>query len=107
MLAQTGSICVLLAMIAVAVYLFVWSGIIYGSYDKLLQIGDYTKENKNFNKFMQPVAGIYWCLATAIYLFWSFRSNRWEYTWIMWPGVAVLYAAVIGIMKLIWSKNEK
>lgn len=106
-LAQTGSVSVMLAMIAVAVYLFVWSGITYGSYDKLLQIGDYTKENKNFNKFMKPIVGTYWCLATAIYLFWSFHSNRWEYTWIMWPAVAVLHAAVIGIMKIIWSKNEK
>ncbi|MCH5345243.1 MAG: helix-turn-helix domain-containing protein [Acetatifactor sp.] len=106
-LAQTGSVCVLLAMIAVAVYLFVWSGITYGSYDKLLQIGDYTKENKDFNKFMHPVAGIYWCLATAIYLFWSFRSNRWEDTWIMWPAVAVLYAAVIGIMKIVWNIYKK
>lgn len=50
---------ILLAMVAAAVYLFIWSGTIYGGFDKLLQIGDYTKENKDFKRIIQPVASIY------------------------------------------------
>lgn len=35
---------VLLVLVAFAVFLFVWSGMIYGSYQKLLEEGDYTRE---------------------------------------------------------------
>lgn len=108
---ETVSECVcvvfLLAMVAAAVFLFIYSGIIYGSFDKLLRIGDYTKENIAFNHTMEPIAGIYWCLATALYLFWSFYTGRWFFTWIMWPVAAVLYAAIIGIVKVIMKAGKR
>ena len=39
-------LCLLLVLVSFAVYLFIWLGCIYGSYDKILQIGDYPRENK-------------------------------------------------------------
>ncbi len=39
-------VCILLAVVSVAVLMFVWAGCIRGSYDKLLQEGDYTAEKK-------------------------------------------------------------
>lgn len=52
------------------------------------------------------LAGAYWCLATAIYLGWSFWTSRWEFTWIIWPVAGVLYAAVFGIIRWIMSNKE-
>lgn len=106
---MTECVCAvfLLAMVAAAVYLFIYAGIIYGSYDKLLRIGDYTKENIDFKHTMEPIAAIYWCLATALYLFWSFYTGKWFFTWIVWPVAAVLYAAIVGIVKVIMNAKKK
>ena len=47
------------------------------------------------------IAGIYWTLVTAGYLAWSFWTDGWDRTWIVWPvAVAHGYAAVgFGIIK--------
>lgn len=91
----------LLFLVAVAVYLFCWSGIINACYDKLLQEGDYTILRKqNHSHF----GGIYWCISTAVYLLLSFTTERWDITWILWPVVAV---AFVGISLALRSKKEK
>ena len=90
----------LLFLIGIAVFLFCDSGIIWESYQKLLQEDEYTPETKKNNKKLQPYARIYWLLATVIYLGWSFVTNDWGRTWIVWPIAGVLfavYSAVLGI----------
>ncbi len=98
---------ILLVLIACAVYLFVWCGIIYGSYEKLLQTGDYTPEKKRMSRKLAFFPGIYWSLATAVYLAVSFGSLRWHRTWIIWPVAGVLYAAVYGIMSAVVGSKER
>ena len=49
--------------------------------------------------------GIYWALVTAGYLAWSFLTNGWDRTWIVWPVAAVAYGAVYGIIKALRHKN--
>ena len=51
-------------------------------------------------------SGVYWCLTTAIYLGWSFWSREWDFTWIIWPVAGVLFAALLGIVKMIIGKKE-
>lgn len=97
----------LLVMVATAVFLFIYSGIIYGSFDKLLRIGDYTKENIAFSHTMEPIAGIYWSLAAALYFFWSFYTAKWNITWIVWPVAGILYAAIMGIVKVIMKARKR
>ena len=46
------------------------------------------------------------CLVTAIYLGWSFWSERWDFTWILWVVAGVLYAALLGIVKVFVKKEE-
>ncbi len=90
----------LLVMVAVAVYLFVSAGIVWESYKKLLQEDDYTPSTKRNNKKMEPIASIYWLAATAIYLAWSFISNGWGHTWIVWPIAGVLYGVLAAVMRI-------
>lgn len=45
---------ILLLMVLIAVFLFICFGSIHSSYQKLLQQGDYTQENKSLNK-KQPI----------------------------------------------------
>ncbi|MGI6014121.1 MAG: helix-turn-helix domain-containing protein [Oscillospiraceae bacterium] len=96
----------LLFMIACGVYLFVQSGSIYGSYEKLLQEGEYTKEKKELGKKTDFFPGVYWCAVTAIYLGISFYFNNWDISWIIWPVAGVLFAALYGILTAIVKSRQ-
>ena len=87
----------LLVMCAVGVKLIVLTCIRQGGYDRLLEEGDYTRLNKAAGKY----DGVYWAIALAVYLIWSFTTMRWQITWIVWPVAGVLYAAFREIMKAI------
>lgn len=91
-------VIVLLAIVAAAVYLFVLVGMEKGAYEQLLQVGEYTRENKAASKVLERIAVVYWCVATAIYLAYSFWSGDWGRSWIVWPVAGVLFGAVAGVV---------
>lgn len=97
---------VLLVCIAIGVFLFITSGSIWGSYQKLLQEGDYTPAKKEENKRLGFIPGIYWCTVTAIFLGISFYYNSWDRSWIIWPVAGVLFAAVMGIAGVIAKRKS-
>ena len=97
---------VLLLTISAAVHLLVRMGMIWGSYQKLLQEDAYTKEEKETNRKLSFFPGIYWCFVTAIYLCISFVFDNWDVSWIVWPVAGVLFAAIMGIAHQIVSKNK-
>ena len=85
--------CLMLVLIAFGVLLIVHASMIWGSYKMLLEEGDYTPEAKQDRARHGAIGGIYWGLVTAAYLAWSFLTNAWERTWIIWPVAAVAYGA--------------
>ena len=87
----------MLTMVAVGVKLIVLTCIRQGGYDRLLEEGDYTRLNKKAGKY----DGIYWAVATAVYLGWSFVTMRWDFTWIVWPVAGVVFAAYREVMKAV------
>lgn len=89
----------LLIIVACGVFLFIWSGMINGSFDKILQIGDYTEMDKKVNRKTGWFSGVYWCIVVAIYLGISFPYNSWKISWIVWPVAGVLFAALHQIVK--------
>ena len=100
------SVGVLLIIIALGVNLFIRAGMIKGSYDTLLQEGEFSKEEKRLKKKTDTFSGVYWCLTTAIYLGWSFWTREWDTTWILWPVAGALFAALIGVVKMIVEKKD-
>lgn len=96
----------LLILVAIAVYLFVSSGMRKGCYQILLQEGDYTYNKKKENKDTEHFSGIYWCLMTALYLGISFYSMRWDRTWIIWPCAGVAFVGIRGIVYSI-KRNKQ
>lgn len=79
-----AAVGLLLAIVAGAVQLFIRAGMTQGSFDKLLQTGEYTVREKWTNRRVGWFAGAYWCLVTAVYLAVSFWNNNWEKSWIIW-----------------------
>lgn len=99
------SVGVLLFILAAGVNLLIRVGMVKNSYDTLLQEGEYTKEEKTFKKKTDTFSGVYWCLITAIYLAWSFWTMNWDITWIVWPVAGVLFAALLGVVKMVLKKS--
>ena len=96
----------LLMIVAVGVNMIIRVSIVKSSYDIFLQEGEFSKEEKRAKRKLEPFAGIYWCLATAIYLGWSFWTMKWHFTWIVWPVAGVLFAAVSGVIRLVTGVDK-
>ena len=101
------SVGLLLIIVSIGVNILIRAGMIKSSYDTLLQEGEYTIEEKHLKKKTDAFSGAYWCLMVAIYLGWSFWTNNWKFTWIIWPVAGVLYAAVLGVVKMTIEGREK
>jgi hypothetical protein len=95
-------VCVMLAMCAAGVWLIVRVCIEWGSYQKLLEEGDYTRKTKLTPKGW--LSGAYWSLATAVFLAYSFWTKDWANSWIIWPVAGVLYAVVAQIERGMMKK---
>lgn len=101
------SVGLLLIIVSIGVNILIRAGMIKSSYDTLLQEGEYTIEEKHLKKKPDAFSGAYWCLMVAIYLGWSFWTNNWKFTWIIWPVAGALYAAVLGMVKMTIEGREK
>ena len=97
----------LLCIVAVGVYLIVRVALIKTSYEILLQEGDYRKTEKKHSKTVDAANDGYWCVATAVYLAWSFLTNDWKSTWMVWPIAGVLFVPFITIVKQIGTGNDQ
>lgn len=95
------SVGFLLILAAIGVLLIVHSSMIWGGYQMLLQEGDYTAERKAETKKFEPLATIYWCSATALYLAISFIGGAWDKSWIVWPIAGVVYGVVLAVARVL------
>ena len=95
-----------LFMVTVGVFMLVTVGTIWSSFNVLLQEGEYSVEGKAKSKVVGSIAGIYWLLTTALYLFISFYYGAWDKSWMIWPVAGVLFGAVAAIANLV-IKSKK
>lgn len=97
-----SSVALLLIIVSVGVNILVRVSSVWGSYQKLLQEGDYTEAMKEDNNKIEAWAGIYWCMVTAVYLGFSFTGIlNWGRSWIIWPVAGVAFGAICGIIKIV------
>lgn len=101
------AVSMLLFMVAIAVQFFIRAGMPQGSYQKLLQEGDYTKENKAIDKKLSFLPGAYWCSVVALFLIFGFFIEEWKTAGYIWPVAGVLFAVVWCVASAIAKKQEK
>ena len=77
------SVCILLIMIAIGVFMIVSTSIVQDTYDALLEEGDYTRQKKQASRHYGYIYGIYWLAAVAIFLLISFTTDSWDRSWIV------------------------
>ncbi len=97
----TVAVCLLLIIVAIAVNRIVEVSTVWGGFKKLLMEDDFSRENRRVNKKLETIGGIYWGLVVAIYLGYSFITNAWGISWIVFAVGGVLYAVVINITKMV------
>ena len=102
---MVSAVCMLLALVAIGTYFIVRSAAKMNAMNQLLEEEDYTRQKKHENKKMSGPVMVYWLIATAIYLAWSFTTNDWDRTWIIWPVVGVLFPAFYAIVNGIRKKS--
>nr|MCR4607106.1 XRE family transcriptional regulator [Oscillospiraceae bacterium] len=71
-----------------------------------LEEGDYSRSSKDELKKYGWFHGCFWMLVTAAFLAWSFITNRWDRSWIIWPVAGVAYGAIYAILKAARQKSE-
>ena len=85
---------------------FIVSGVRWASMQKLLKEGEYDPTEKKKSKLKETVGVVYWVVAAAIFLCWSFITNDWQRSWIVWPVAGVLFVAVMMICNLLVDKER-
>lgn len=98
-------LCVTLLTVAIGVMFFIVAGVRWASMQKLLKEGEFSEKGKQKNKIIEAIGTVYWLLATAIYLGWSFLTSDWHITWVIWPIAGVLFAVVELVCNLVIDKQ--
>ncbi len=84
----------LLCAVAVGACILTCTGLHIGRYNVLLQQGDYATAAKHGKKKAEAVQGIYWMVVTAGYLLYSFLTQDWGRSWVVWPVAAILSGGI-------------
>ena len=93
-------LCVTLLIAGVGVMIFISGGVRWAAMQRLLQEGEFSAEDRGANRFKEAVSAAYWLIATAVYLAWSFITEDWQHTWIVWPVAGVLFGGVMALCNL-------
>lgn len=102
----TVTLTMTMVIAGAGVVLFILAGVRWASMQKLLQNPDYIQTAHPHEKSMKSnVSTIYWLIATAVYLAWSFLTNDWQISWIVWPVAGVLFGAVMAVCSLFEKRK--
>lgn len=103
-LLYVGAVGVLLVLVGIGCLFLVSAGVYSSAMERLLEEGDYARGQKKHRRVLGTVSTIYWLAATAVFLLYTYGphgNGQPRYSWIIWAVAGVLYAAVMGIVRII------
>ena len=100
------AVAAMLALVATGVYVLARSGIVWGSYQALLEEGDYTRAEKAKSGRIGKVAAVYWLAVVALFLAYSFATNGWNDSWVIWPVAGVVFAIVMIVANALADRKR-
>lgn len=101
------ALSVMLVIVGIAVYIFISVGVKWASMERLLGEGEFSEKGKEERKTIGAIKIVYWLLVTTIYIVWSFWTNAWGVTWLLWPVAGVIFAALVVIVNVFARKKRK
>lgn len=100
-------VCVTLAMVALGLWIMLWSAWSDTAAATLLQETDEDDiAATSTSPAIRVVAAVYWPVAAAVYLAWSFLSGGWGISWVVWPIAGVLYAGLWSASAALGSTED-
>lgn len=100
------SIAALLVIVGVGVFLFIRVGIPWESTQKLLQEGDYTRQNKTRVSLKEAVSTVYWLLVVAGFLAYCLPTDHWEAAGVIFAVAGILYAAIMVLWRALDQRHR-
>ncbi len=100
-------LCITILLAGIGATLFIFAGVRFASMQKLLKEGDYARRDQRKTRVKEAVSTVYWLSAAAVYLGWSFLTNDWEITWVVWPIAGILFAASMCLCNLFMDRDAK
>ncbi len=109
---ENAMLCVIMLAVTmiiagIGVSIFIIVGVQNASMQKILREGEYTEQEKTRSGLREAVGFAYWGVLTAIYLTWSFLTNDWNISWIVFAVGGVLFPVVMCICNYIADKQKK
>jgi MFS family permease len=106
-IANEIGVVILLLLVASAVFLFIISGTIRDSYQRLLKLGNYicSEKQKKEGKVIGAVAAFVWPLAAAIFLFLTIVYGYLN-AWMIFPITGILFGIFCSVYSIITEKNK-
>ncbi len=99
-------LAVTMVLAGIGTVFFIVSGVRWASMQKLLVEGEFAPEEKRKNRVKEAIGTAYWLTATAVYLGWSFLTDAWKLTWVVWPIAAILFVVVICLCRLFVDREK-
>ena len=96
-----------MSIAAIGVFIFIYAGVRWASMQKLLKEGEFTPHEKKRTGIKETIGLIYWLLLTAAYLTWSFLTNDWHITWIVYAVGGVLFTALMAICDVFIKHKDE
>lgn len=97
---------VTMLLVGIGAVFFIVSGVRWTSMQKLLKEGEFAPKEKRKNHIKETIGKAYWLIAVAVYLGWSFLTDAWETTWIVWPIAGILFAVVMCVCNLFADREK-
>ena len=109
-LLYVAAVGALLVLVGIGCLFMVSAGVYSSAMERLLEEGDYTRGQKKHNKVLSTVTTIYWPAVTVVFLIYTYGpsgNGQPRYSWVIWAVAGVLYAAVMGVVRLLLLRSRK
>ena len=97
---------ILFVLVGIATFIFIVVGIQNASMEKLLKEGEYS-QNKTKNTLREVVGLAYWGIVATIFIVWSYKTDGWDISWIVFVIGGVLFPLIMYICDSISDKKQK
>ena len=102
-----AALALLMIIAGIGAGMFIVAGTQNASMQKLLKEGEFTDKEKKRTGVKEVVGFCYWGVLTAIYLAWSFLTNHWHISWLVFAIGGVLFPIVMMLCNLVADKDKK
>ena len=90
----------------IGVFIFINVGVQQASIEKLLREGEYEEKQKEKNALKESVGFVYWGILTAVFFVWSFLSNDWHLSWLVFAVGGILFPAVMCLCDILTNRKK-